>query len=118
MEMFRFLHKNIVWSQSLFVVLAKAKTKSKKEVYTDAVAKAFKPMIDILESLLKGMLPFIVMLTAFSIVMQLLKALQNFQRGDSFQKQVYTIVGIIFSATLIMTYSSWLTPLLKKVAGI
>lgn len=113
-----YVHNFYYQLSSIFLVVTKAKQKSKKEVYTESVAKAFKPMIDILESLLKGMLPFIVMLTAFAIVVQLLKAFQNFQRGDTYQRQLYTIVGIVFSATLIMTYSSWLTPILKKVAGI
>lgn len=94
------------------------KAKSKKDVYTQSVTKAFKPMLDILEAIMKGMQPFIIVLTAFAVVVQLLKAYQNFQRGDMYQKQIYTIIGIVFCATLILTYNAWLVPILKRVAGI
>lgn len=93
-------------------------TSTKKDVLTQSAAKAFKPIIDIIDAILKGAKPFVIVLTALAIIIQLLKTFNNFNQGRNIQKNIYSIVGIIFSATLILTYQSWLIPILKKVAGL
>ncbi|MGL5042208.1 MAG: hypothetical protein ACRC6X_03770 [Culicoidibacterales bacterium] len=93
-------------------------TESKKDVYTQSAQKAFKPVIDIIEALLKGARPFIVVLTALAIIIQLLKVYQQFNSGKNMQKYLFNILGILLCATLILTYNVWLIPILKKVAGI
>ncbi len=93
-------------------------TSTKKDVFTQSAAKAFKPIIDIIDAILKGAKPFVIVLTALAIIIQLLKTFNNFNQGRNIQKNIYSIVGIIFSATLILTYQSWLIPILKKVAGL
>jgi Exocyst complex subunit SEC6 len=100
--------------QQLFLVA----TATKKSVYESSITKAFKPMLDIFEALLKGARPFIVVLTAVIVAIQLLKAFQDFQRGDGIQKSVTKVLGIIFVATLLLTCQSWLVPILKSVAGL
>ena len=92
-------------------------TETKKDVFEKAIVKAFKPMLDILTALIKGIQPFVIVFTVVIVVVQLLKTYQSMQRGEQLQRHLLNIVGVIFTATLILTANSWLTPILKKVAG-
>jgi len=91
---------------------------SKKDVFEKSITKAFKPMLDILTALLKGIQPFVIVFTVVVVAIQLLKCFQGFQRGENLQKYFMNVFGVIFCATLLLTAQSWLTPILKKVAGL
>lgn len=89
-----------------------------KKTYEGNFNKAFKPMLDILEALLKGSRPFIAMLAVVFVVLQLIKGFQSFNHGGRLEKHVFNIIGIVLMATLVLTAHSWLLPILKKVAGL
>lgn len=93
-------------------------TETKKGEYEKSMLKAFKPMLDLLEALLKGAKPFIMILTVVVVTFELLKCYHSFHRGSNFQLHITKVMSIIFCATLALTAQSWLLPILKKIAGV
>lgn len=91
---------------------------TRKEVLEKSITRAFKPMLDILTALLKSAQPFIVIFTVVIVAVQLLRSYHSFQKGENLQKHFLGIAGVVFCSTLILTANAWLSPILKKIAGI